>query len=111
MNGVFIRESQREERAPKYYESNSSFAPSYLGLTGRRHYLGVGLDGLRRREKYVAAASGRGNRGGTRPWTDVYGSTRTDAGGRSQRHRHAGAGANARTDSYPGASSHTGLYT
>ena len=106
---IYQQESERGVGG-QYYESNSSFAVPYPGLTGRRHYLGVGLDGLRRREKY-SAASGRGNRGGIRPWTNGYGSTRTDAGGRSQSHRHAsdGGSANSHALSYYGAASRTGL--
>ena len=93
----------------QYYESNSPFAAPYLGLTGRRHYLGVGLDGLRRREKHFAAACSRGNCWRIRPRTDGHRSTCTDAGGLSQRHRHAGASANSHALSYYGAVSHTGL--
>ena len=107
---IYQQESERGVGG-QYYESNSSFAAPYPGLTGRRHYLGVGLDGLRRREKYSAAAQGRGNCGGIPPRTGGYSYTCT--GARSQSHRHAsdGASANSHALSYYGAASRTGLYT
>ena len=109
IDSVFICESLREEWATNMMRATVFFTSPCLGLTGRRHHLGVGLDGLRRPGKHFAAAYGRGNCGGTRCRTADHGSTGT--GGCSHCHRHASASGNARTRPYSGAASHTGLYT